>query len=111
MREQVAAAGSQVTIVLIPTKELVFKPAADQHFDNMPRAYVRLAQMEDAVRVQIREQLARREIPFADATPALRALVEAGISPYSSTRDGHLSPAGQRAVAELVQATLLNASS
>jgi hypothetical protein len=67
-------------------------------------------EQEEALRQRLRIELARRRINLVDALPSLQALVDAGELPYSRTRDGHLNPAGQRAVAQLVRAALTRAT-
>lgn len=106
MRDRCAAADTRFAVLLIPTKELALKEAVDASGNWVPPEYTELVADEDALRQILGDQLADRGIPFVDMLPALRALVRDGRQPYSETEDGHLSPLGQQAVAELLQSTI-----
>jgi hypothetical protein len=106
MNERSVAAGTQFTVLLLPTKELTLSDVVSQHWTPVPEAYARLVRNEAAVRQSLQAQLAERQIAFVDALPALQALLEQGLLPYSATRDGHLNPAGQQAVAQQVRRSL-----
>ena len=106
MREQCAAQGARFAVVLIPTKELALREVAAENLAQMPPVYHRLVEQESAARRRIAEQLAAREIELIDTLPALVSLANNGRLPYSDTKDGHLSPLGQRAVAEVVRGAI-----
>jgi hypothetical protein len=106
MSDQCAARGARFAVVLIPTKEYVLRDAVEGQLSGLPPVYERMTAEEETVHALLRRELEARQIPLVDATPALRDLAANDTLPYSSTRDGHLSPADQRAVAALVRATL-----
>ena len=106
MDRRCTAAGVRFGVVLIPTKELALADVAREHLEPASVEYADLVDDEDALRNRLRERLAAARISVVDPLPALRALARDGTLPYSATRDGHLSPSGQRAVAEALRATL-----
>jgi hypothetical protein len=58
----------------------------------------------------LHESLDAQNIPVMDARPVLERFARDGILPYSETRDGHLSPSGHQAVADLIQQTVMRPS-
>lgn len=106
MRDRAARAGVGFAVVLIPTKELALRNAAEANRPDLPPVYLRMVRDEEAARGRLVEELAGERIALVDTLPALRGLADGGELPYSDTKDGHLNARGQRAVAELVAATV-----
>jgi lysophospholipase L1-like esterase len=108
MNQHSTAAGTRLTVLLLPTKELTVSEVVTTHLAPVPEPYTRLVQNEAVVRQQLQAQLAARQIAVVDALPPLRSLLEQGTLPYSVTRDGHFNPAGQQAVAEHLLRSLMS---
>jgi lysophospholipase L1-like esterase len=106
MRERTEDSGARFAVVLIPTKELAVSDLAGDVLPSIPPIYAELVEDEQAAIARLRALLAARRIASVDTLPALRALVLLGRLPYSATKDGHLSPDGQRSVAEQLRASL-----
>lgn len=105
MEQRSAAMGARFAVVLIPTKELALSRVASAA-DDPSGDYARLVRDETEARRQLLAGLDARGIAHADSLGGLRAVAEEGELPYSATRDGHLSVAGQRAVAVVVDSAL-----
>ena len=87
-------------VLLIPTKELVFKNAVGEALgDNSDERYRRLVTTEEHVLEDVRDYLEDHEIPVIDCRDALRRSLQSGPLPYRTTNDGHPAPAGYRAIA------------
>ncbi|MCC7105670.1 MAG: hypothetical protein IT307_11040 [Chloroflexi bacterium] len=108
MQARAEAAGARFGVVLIPTKELALSRVASA-VNDPDGAYARLVRNETEARAQLLTGLRARDIPHVDSLPGLRAEAAQGELPYSATRDGHLSVAGQRAVASAVDSLLSTA--
>lgn len=94
LRDRARAAGVDVLVVLLPTKESVFWPRG--------RRDARLAaavENEARVRAEIRAALAAASIDHLDALPQLRA---ATTQPYFEDVDGHPNSAGHRIIAQAI---------
>jgi hypothetical protein len=107
MDRRCTASGARFAVLLIPTKELALADVARATLAEVPAGYAKLVEDEDVLRTDMRERLASEKIPVVDPLPALRDLAREGTLPYSATKDGHLSPPGQRAVAAAVGAAVV----
>jgi hypothetical protein len=93
--------GARFTVVLIPTKELVF-------FDTFGSAFPALNPLAAAGRTEhemwdeFKNELRLSGISFVDALPALRDALSVGESPYPADADGHPNARGHRAIAAAV---------
>lgn len=94
-------AGTGFLVVLIPTKELVFRDLALPALPDA-RSYRRLVEMEEALRSEVMEFLRKHDIGFVDALPPLRESLARGEQPYKESADGHPNPAGYRAISGVV---------
>ena len=89
------------TVILIPTKELVFSSRVPD-----PAAHVGLTELvaaETAARRLVMERLEKAGIPVIDLLGPLRDSPE---SPYFEDADGHPNPGGHARIAREVQAGL-----
>jgi len=93
-------------VVLIPTKELVFKELVDRDAPRSNPEYDRLIASETGFWEQTKSDLHDHGIEWVDALPALRKTLMARKSPYSPTPDGHPNATGYRAIADAVVAAL-----
>jgi len=95
-------------VLLIPTKELVFKDLVYESQQSIPDIYKTLIDNEELLWRRTKAYLKSQGIVYIDALPVLKGCFRSGAQPYKITIDGHPSPAGHRAVAELVLSTLRN---
>lgn len=93
---------SQVAIVLIPTKELVFCDAVRKAYGDPPPTLEKLERAETAFWQQMKDFLDRRGVAWIDTLPALRDCVARGVNPYRESWDGHPNAAGNEAMAEAI---------
>ncbi|MFQ5509037.1 MAG: GDSL-type esterase/lipase family protein [Leptospirillia bacterium] len=101
MQRQVEAAGAELLVLLIPTKESVFVPRVSD-----PEAHVGfsgLVENEARLKAELRARLDAEGIAVVDALGPLVAAVE---QPYPVNADGHPNPFGHRVIAGAVAAWL-----
>lgn len=89
-------------VLLIPTKELVFKDEVQRDMVNIKKSYQDLVTNEKLFWQRTKEFLQGRGVVFIDGLQALRECLEKGKQPYPISWDGHLNAIGQRAIAELI---------
>jgi hypothetical protein len=106
IRKKTSSSGVEFAVVLIPTKEIVLSEIVREQLPGAPPVFSRMVDYETRLRGQLIERLQSSQINVIDSLPRLRELARSGVLPYSDSGDGHLSPAGQRAVAELVSAAV-----
>ena len=129
--EKVRKNNIEFYVLLIPTKELVFKDVIDKNYASprggwclnpyrlcstwtssqqreitIPEDYKELTGNEENIFKQAKAYLQERGIRYIDALPALRECLTRGKQPYSVTPDGHPNAAGYNAIARLVDAAL-----
>lgn len=102
MGERAVARKIRFLVLVIPTKEAVFR---DRWATSTP-AFERLAENERRVMALVEAHLRDRGVEFLDASTALRAALAAGAQPYPVSQDGHPNAIGYRAIAEAVAARL-----
>ncbi|MGH9368457.1 MAG: GDSL-type esterase/lipase family protein [Thermoanaerobaculia bacterium] len=104
MSERAREAGTELLVLLIPTKELVFRDEAAK----APPAedYWWVIEKEQIIRTRTMEFLRGRGIPFLDTLPALRESLARGLQPYPESADGHPNPEGHRIIAGVVAAEM-----
>ena len=105
MRDRIGDRG-KLAVLLIPTKELVFYELARRVLPAIPAALSQLAEQETALWNQTKAFLDAAGIAWIDPLPALRASIDAGVSPYPMTHDGHPNTTGNRILAEVVAASM-----
>jgi hypothetical protein len=102
---RVREARTEFLVVLLPTKELVFRDlAVKARFDA--RDYWWVVEKEEVLRSQTMDFLRSHGIPFVDALPALRESLAGGVQPHQESSDGHPNPAGHRIIAGVVAAEM-----
>ena len=106
MSQKARVAGIQFAVLLVPTKEMVFKDAAYAAVAPRSKSYQALLENEELLRQKTISFLAREDIKTIDALPALAARVKDGAQPYPWSSDGHPNPEGHRAIAEVALAEL-----
>ena len=85
-------------VVLIPTKEFVFRNYAK----NISSSYDILVRNENAMWLMTKEYLRQHNIEYFDAGLALEASLIDGIQPYKMTTDGHPNKDGHSAIAKFL---------
>jgi hypothetical protein len=105
MHDRVLESGARFLVLLIPTKELVFKDLLAAH-GAVPESLRELAEAEEAVTERIKQFLDGEGIEHVDALPSLRSCIHEGKQPYKITHDGHPNVTGHLAIAKGVQRAL-----
>lgn len=102
MHERAAAGKIRFHVVLIPTKEAVFR----ELWRDPSASFRSLAANEERMWREAKDFLERHGIEYLDALPALRAKLATGTQPYQVSIDGHPNEQGHQAIAELVASRL-----
>ena len=90
-------------VLLIPTKELVFKDVVAAKGMEMSADYFRtLVENEETIMQEATRFLRTQEILFIDALPYLRKALSNGQQPYQKSWDGHPNEIGHREIADAV---------
>ena len=97
--------GITYRVLLIPTKELVFKELMEES-DPLPASVAELSTAEEYVLETIKHFLEEENIPYLEVLPILRGCIKEGQQPYQITPDGHPNRIGHRAIAEAVQSVM-----
>jgi lysophospholipase L1-like esterase len=98
MHEQAAAKAIRFFVVMIPTKEMVFR----QLWADPTASYRILMDNEERAWRIAKDFLERHGIEHLDVLPALRGQLAAGLQPYKVNLDGHPNRHGHQAIAQLV---------
>jgi len=106
MRLKAHAAGIDFQVMLIPTKELVFKQAMQASTSSKDITYNKLLENEEQFRQKTITFLNNEGIKIIDVLPTLEDRVRSGLQPYPATANGHPNAAGQTAIAESALKTL-----
>ncbi|MEM7029616.1 MAG: SGNH/GDSL hydrolase family protein [Chloroflexota bacterium] len=107
MKQQADEVDIQFAVLLIPTKELVFKDVVYQELADVPDNYRSLIEKEELFWQESKHFFTGQNITFLDTLPALREVFQQGEQPYQLSRDGHPNHLGHQAIAELVSSALL----
>ena len=99
-------AGIQYLVVLIPTKELVFKNVVRRSGQKMPPAYDDVIEREEQMWLATKQYFREHHIPFVDPLDALRQRLTDRHQPFFMSLDTHLNPEGHRTIARLLQTQL-----
>lgn len=102
MHEFAATRNIRFFVVLIPTKEAVFR----QLWQHPSMSYRSLTEMEERVWRITKDFLEQNGNEYLDALPVLREQLTTGIQPYQVSHDGHPNEHGHKAIAKLVAARL-----
>jgi hypothetical protein len=93
--------GARFTIVLIPTKELVFYDTFGGGDGALP-AIAQLAQEEQKMWSELKREVHLKGVSYIDMLPALRESLSVGDSPYPIGADGHPNAQGHKVIAATV---------
>lgn len=102
-KSKVRSANVEYWLVLIPTKELVFKDLVfSKDSVHVPELYKRQLMLEEALFHDIKQYLSAHNILYIDLLPALRKSLEENKQPYQINDDGHPNEAGHLAMARAI---------
>lgn len=104
MSERAAYSRIDFTVLLIPTKELVFKNIFGDDKNDVSNVYFDLIENEEIFWQKTKSFLEMQQIHHIDSLPALRKVLDVGQQPYRTNTDGHPNEVGYHAIAELVLA-------
>jgi hypothetical protein len=111
LERRVRAGGSELKVLLIPTKELVHEDLMGSVGTEPSAEHARLVLLERAYRSEVVEALEGAGVQWLDGLPALAAPLAQGLGSYPEHHDGHPNEVGQLALARsvaLVVASALN---
>ena len=106
MREKALKNDIAFYVLLIPTKELVFKDLVYRDWETIPGDYKALIENEENLFAQTKSYLSGHSIAYFEALPSLRESLRNGKQPYSVTKDGHPNIIGYYAIAQLISDSL-----
>ncbi len=102
MNARATQSTSSFVVLLIPTKELVFKESVLRDTTYIGESYHDLVTNEELFWQGTKNFLEEQGIDFIDSLQALRACLKSGRQPYAISSDGHPNGIGHRAIAELI---------
>jgi hypothetical protein len=102
MNEYAVARNIRLLVVLIPTKETVFRKL----WQSPSRSYSTLTEIEERFWRTTKDFFEQNGIEYLDSLSVLQGQFAAGIQPYQVSSDGHPNKQGHRAIAKLVAAYL-----
>ncbi len=106
MNARLKLAGIPLLVLLVPTKELVFKSVVPLDDVQSWEFYGSLIENEEEVWRRTKVSLKDLDIQYIDALPVLQTLIQDGVQPYPVSWDGHMNVIGHRAVADLVRSNI-----
>lgn len=106
MNERAGAAQTEFLVMLIPTKELVYRDAVRGQPDSVSKVYAALLENEAMFRQSTQAFLDAHGIKWFDVLAVLQAQLRSRPLPYPASAGGHPTASGQRAIAEAAFAEL-----
>jgi hypothetical protein len=94
--------GTNLLIVLIPTKERVYCRYIKNSGASMPKAFVSLCKAEDKTKMELEQFLSTQKISFVDVTEVMENQSELHIQIYPKDSDGHPLATGYGSIARAV---------
>ena len=101
--KETRATNTQFSILMIPTKELVYYQAFSNTGDKAIQQVSELASLELAFRAQFKRDICDQGIMCIDPLPALTDALKAGQNPFPMSHDGHPNPLGPSILADSVR--------
>jgi len=102
MNEKARSLGIELSVVLIPSKEIVFFEYLKQNGYVLSRDYTELVENENKLVSELSRFLDGQGIEFTDARPYVESALSSSRDVYSTTDDGHPLEAGYGAYAQAV---------
>lgn len=109
MNKKADSMGIEFSVVLIPSKEVVFFDYLKEKGYELPPDYAGLVENENKLVAELSRFLRAEGIRFADARPYLERELSSSSGVYSRTDDGHPLEAGYIAYARAVYEGILSA--
>jgi hypothetical protein len=94
--------GSELLVVLIPTKEEVYCPVLANRRAKLPLTHEKVCRSERKLNEELTRFSNENQLALIDAAPALVKQVERGAPVYLPSRDGHMVPEGNALLARIV---------
>lgn len=104
-QQKVEGRGSQLLVLLIPTKEAVYADLM-RNAGRLNGNYARLVEMEGRARDEVVSWCAAKHVKCVDALPDLRAALTRHERIYPSTTESHPTAAGYRVLGATVKSAL-----
>ena len=102
MHQLAAARNIRFLVVLVPTKETVFR----ELWTHPSMSYRNLTENEERFRTITKDYFAHNGIEYLDALPVLQKQLALGNQPYPESPDGHPNEHGHMAIAKLIASHL-----
>jgi lysophospholipase L1-like esterase len=99
MASRTRAAGAELLVVFVPTKELALAGALSEHGIPGNHSLERLVRMENGARREVADALDAEGIAWSDALPHLQRAVSENVPIFPETGDGHYLGAGYERIA------------
>jgi lysophospholipase L1-like esterase len=109
MSEKARSMGIEFSVVLIPSKEVVFFDYLKEKGYELPADYTGLVENENKLVAGLSRFFKSEGIRFADARPYIEKELYTSRDVYSTTDDGHPLEAGYNAYARAVYESILSA--
>ncbi len=102
MRSRTEGIGAEFYVLLIPTKESVFRRLVGTAGVNPVDGYRKMVEDEEQFRQSTKRFLEEERFVYVDAEPALRGCLDEGRQPYPRSESGHPNAVGYEAIARSV---------
>lgn len=109
MKKKADALGIEFSVVLIPSKEVVYFDYLKKKGYELPPDYTELVENENELVAELSRFLRAEGIRFADARPYVERELSSSRDVYSTTDDGHPLETGYNAYARAVYEGILSA--
>jgi hypothetical protein len=106
LRKETDAQGTQLLIVLIPTKERVYCRYLKETGGRMPNTFVSLCDAEDRIKEDLEGFFAIEKIAYVDVTKAMEEQAYQHIQIYPKDTDGHPLAIGYGVIAHTIYDTI-----
>ncbi len=105
MNSKANKAGIQYWVIIIPTKEYVFRDMVMKKAESASENYKDLVDSEGSYLKKIEDFLTEQKIHYVNVGPCLSQALNKNISVYSMTWDGHPTAKGQQVIADFLGQT------
>jgi hypothetical protein len=99
--------GTNLLIVLIPTKERVYCRYLKNSGGSMPKTFVKLCHAEDQTKEDLEQFLSAKKIVYVDVSEAMEKQTEQHIQIYPKNSDGHPLAIGYGVIAHTIYDAML----
>jgi lysophospholipase L1-like esterase len=102
LRDDARAHGTQVLVVLIPTKERAYCPYLRESGEHLPEPMLRMCDSEGRVKQDLVQFFKAESIAHVDVTKVLEELIRQHVQVFSKDADAHPTAKGYGAIARAV---------